>query len=146
MNTKTILRCLIISEIALTLIGVATDIILEKTLPQEIQQYIMRTKEIDLTFMQVLGGGIGLLMLIGLVVGWIGLWKLWRPARLIYTLCCILGMSIYLLIEPVVYYTPLGAVFSDLSVLAAGMILGIIYFSDLATHFMIGQTGSIEER
>ncbi|HTP67003.1 MAG TPA: hypothetical protein VMJ66_16540 [Geobacteraceae bacterium] len=139
MNTKAILRCLIVAEIAFVQVGVAIDIILEKTLPQELQQYIMRAKETGMTFTQLLGFGIGLLMLIGLVVGWIGLWQLWRPARLIYTLCWILGMSSYLLIEPVVYYTPLGAIFSDFAVLAAGMIIGLIYFSDLATHFVKGQ-------
>lgn len=134
-TSRTVLRFLVVAEAAFVLMGVVSDLVLEDRLPQEIQQYIARTEAADMTLTQIVGYAVGLPLVIGVIIGWIGLWRLWRPARFIYTLCWLLGLPLYLLFEPAVCYTPLGAIFNELSVLAAGIILGVVYFSDLAAHF-----------
>ena len=135
MNQISILRCLVATEALLGLIGIVADSAGERLLPIEIQQYLARSINADLTSSQATGLGLGVLVVIGVIVGWIGLWRLWRPARLIYTVSWLGGVPLILLLDPVVYYTPIGAMFSEYSILAAGAILGVIFFSDLAEHF-----------
>lgn len=135
--TPRLLRRLILAEVVCGLTSVVFDLALEDSLPAEIRRYIARSDQATLSAVQVIGYGLGSILLIGLMIGWIGLWRLWRPARRIYTICWLLGVPLYLLIEPVLYYTPLGAMFSEYSVLAAGMTLGVVYFSDLSLHFAV---------
>ncbi len=136
MNMKKVLHLLIIAEIVFASLGIIIDLYLEKTLPQEIQEYIVRSEMAEITYSQFFAVIFGVLLIILLIVAWIGLWKLWRPARRLYTLCWLCGLPIYLFLEPVVYYTPLGAIFSEICTLSAGMIFGAIYFSELKMTFM----------
>jgi hypothetical protein len=135
MKHTTILRILIAVEVSLGVLGIAADFALETMLPAPIQDYIAKSANSDLTLGQASGLGIGVLLIIGLIVGWVGLWKLWRPARTIYTICWLAGVPLYLLLDPVVYYTPAGAMLGEYSVLAAGAILSLVFFSDLSSHF-----------
>ena len=135
MRYAKILRLLIAAEILLGVLGIAADFAGETKLPIEIQYYIARSAEADPTFAQLAGLGIGVTLIIGLIVGWIGLWRLWRPARTIYAVCWLAGVPLYLLLDPVVYYTPVGAMLDEYSVLAAGAILSLAFFSELALHF-----------
>ena len=116
--------------------AIILDLFLEKYLPPEFQQYIARTNEADLTALQIFGGVVAVSVIFGQIVAWIGLWKLWKHARLLYTLCLIIGVPLYLLLEPVVYYTTVGAIFGQLTTLAEGMILGMLYFTDLKNYFL----------
>ena len=126
---------LIAAEVLLGVFSIAADFVGETMLPTEIQDYIARSTESDLTLAQASGLGIGVILIIGLIVGWVGLWRLWRPARSIYAICWLAGVPLYLLLDPVVYYTPVGAMLSEYSVLAAGAILSLIFFSDLSPYF-----------
>jgi hypothetical protein len=126
---------LIAAEIVLGLLGITADFAGETKLPIEIRNYIARSSEADLTLAQLSGFGVGMVLVIGLIVGWVGLWRLWRPARTIYAVCWLAAVPLYLLLDPVVYYTPLGSMLSEYSVLAAGAILSLVFFSDLAGHF-----------
>lgn len=130
-----ILRLLIAAEVSLGVLSIAADFTLERNLPTGIQSYIAKSAESDLSLAQAWGLGIGFLLIIGLIVGWIGLWRLWRPARTIYTICWLAGIPLYLLLDPVVYYTPIGAMLSEYSVLAAGAILGLVFFSEFSSYF-----------
>ena len=135
--TPRLLRCLILAEVVCGLTSAVLDLALEDRLPAEIRQYIARADETAISTVQWMGYGLGIVLLMGVIIGWIGLWRLWRPARRIYTASWLLGMPLYLLLEPVSYYTPIGAMLSEYSVLAAGMILGITHFSDLSAHFTV---------
>jgi len=135
MKTTTILRLLIAAEIVFGLLEVAADLTTVTFLPVEFQQYIENEVEVDLSIMGGLGLGAAMLLLVGVFVSWIGLWRLWRPARTIYTVCWIASVPIYLILDPVAWNTPLGAMFSELSILAAGAIISLLYFSDVAEHF-----------
>jgi hypothetical protein len=126
---------LIASEIIFGVLGITAHFAGETKLPIEIQNYIARSSEADLTLAQLSGLGIGIVLITGVIVGWVGLWRLWRPARTIYAVCWLAGVPLYLLLDPVVYYTPLSAMLSEYSVLAVGAILSLVFISDLAPHF-----------
>ena len=89
----------------------------------------------DLSTTGVVGLGIGMLLLAGMIVGWVGVWRLWRPARMIFTASWIAAVPIYLMLGPVVWYTPLGAIFNDYSTLAAGAIISLLFLTDVSNHF-----------
>ncbi len=132
---KKILRILIVAEVVLGSVGVVVDMLLEKTLPEEMQDYIVSSEIAEIGFTQSIGLIFGTLLIILLIVAWVGLWNLWRHARLLYTVCWVLGPLLYLVLEPVVYYFPLGATLSDYSILTSGIILGIIYLTELKYNF-----------
>jgi hypothetical protein len=125
-----ILRILIITEIVFTILEITFDIVFEKSLPPKFLEYIASTETVEISTNEAVGLIISVVLIVVTIVSWIGLWRLWRPAKLLYTLKCLLGPIIYLILEPVVYYTPLGAFFSEYAVLSAGAILSIIYFTE----------------
>lgn len=133
--TPRLLRGLVLVEVACGVSSAVLDLVFENTLPAEIRQYVARAENTPLSTVQMAGYVWGVILSIGMIVSLVGLWKLWGPARQLYTGCWLLGVPVYLLIEPVFYYSPVGAMLSEFSVLAAGMILGVIYFSDLSAHF-----------
>ncbi|MBA4150166.1 MAG: hypothetical protein H0X66_18820 [Verrucomicrobia bacterium] len=136
---KSILRYLIVAEISLITSSVVADLVLEHTLPTEIQHYISRSAETPITSLEAVGLGLGILLLLLMLIAWVGLWRLWKPARLLYTLCWLFGVPLFLLLDSAVYYTPLGAALSEYAILSAGMILGLLYFSDLSSNFSIAE-------
>lgn len=130
MPLKKILRILILAEIILGLLSLAAEVFEEGVAPSP---NVVDMPDVTLDYIGTFGA---ILCLVGIIVGWIGLWRLWRPARTIYTLSWILGPTFaYLVLRLSDYQTPLEAFFSGFSSVAAGMILGLTYFSDLATHF-----------
>jgi len=135
MKFTKLLRICIIAEIFFIIFEVILELLLENSLPTELLDYIARTDKLDITFSQWLSLGICVPLIALLIVSWIGLFRLWRPSRFLYTLCCVLGLSLYPLLEPVVFYTPYGAMISDLSMTNTGLILGIIFLTPLKSHF-----------
>jgi hypothetical protein len=65
---------------------------------------------------------------------WIGLVTFWRYARRLYVVSCFFSMLLVLLSGPHVQ-TSVGAMFNEMSALVGGVIVGLIYFSDLARRF-----------
>ena len=133
--TTKLLKLGILVEVVCVLGTVVLEAILEDTLPNEIRLYIARNDKAEMTSVQMVGYGIGLVLLAGMIVSWIGLWRLWRPARTIYAACWLLGILLYLVMEPAYYYTPVGVILSEYSTLAGGFVLGLLYFSDVSVHF-----------
>ena len=130
MPHKKILRILILAEIILGLLSSAT---------RAFEAEIVAPPGADLEFdgaWSPIGAFLGILCFGALIIGWIGLWKLWRPARMIYTLSWVFGPAVvYLALRIWNVQTPTEAFFGEFVGVAAGMILGLTYFSDLAKHF-----------
>ena len=133
MNLRIVLRMLIATEIVLAIALIAFELSFEHRLPSELRAYLNERSEQwttnDLGFLWA-----GAPLFLGLVIGWIGLWRLWRPARLIYTLFWLAFLPLGLLSGPSVT-SGLGSALGELSTLSAGAILGIIYCSDLRHAF-----------
>jgi hypothetical protein len=71
---------------------------------------------------------------IAMIVAWIGLWRLWRRARAIYLYSWFAGLLLTAFVGPVVF-SGVASMLSDAALLSAGLILGLIYFSDLCHAF-----------
>ena len=125
-----VLRVLILAEVAFGLLWVVATELLKSSLPPELQRFVQQQKSRELGVDFWLSG-CGFLLV---VVGWIGLWRLWWRARAVYSAGWLLGVVTTLFKGPRVYPGPPGAA-ALLSTIAAGLILGIIYFSDLRQRF-----------
>jgi len=77
-----------------------------------------------------------LILSLVLVIAWVGLWLLKHWARVVYTTAIVLGVVATFFVGPVVS-PALAAAFSGVSDLAGGIILGIIWFSELRSRFEV---------
>lgn len=133
MPLKTLLRVAILGEILLGVSGAVLDIALESALPEPLRNYLAGQTESWTTADSIMLF-VGIPMFIVMIVGWIGLWRLWRPARAIYLYSWLAGLLLTAFPGPVVS-SAVGYLLSDASVLCAGLTLGLIYFSDLRHAF-----------
>ncbi len=65
---------------------------------------------------------------------WIGLLASWRHARRLYLACMVMSVVLDLTSGPVVL-TSVGAAFRMLDGVVSGVVLGLVYFTDLARRF-----------
>jgi hypothetical protein len=132
MDLVRVLRTLVAAEINLVVIGAVAGIFLTDDLPDLLQQYLALEEE-STAFS---GGRIAFYVVaLGLLIaGWVGLWLLKPWARLAYTAASVLSVLIDPMIGPSVMHG-LEYMLSDLSTLAAGMTLALIWFSPLAARF-----------
>jgi hypothetical protein len=134
MNLPKLLRIFIVAELLFLIAGIVSDWILQSTLPVELQAYINDSDAAPISNMEI--GFLLLLVpvLILFIVSWVGLWRLLRWARLLYTIAW--GMSLPLVVPVGPYImTGLGYTFETTSTLFGGVILGLTYFSDLRHSF-----------
>ena len=130
--TPKLLRGLILVEAVCFVVG---SLLPDKSFPPEIQACIARTNQLPQSSYQQLSEGVGFLLLAGMFISWIGLWNLWPPAKWLYSICWLLGLSLYGLMEPVYYYDPSGAVLNEGATLAGGAILALLHVSSLSVRF-----------
>ena len=134
MPLKTLLRVAILAEILLAAVGLMAEIVLEPRLPEPLRNYLAAEGEKSWSTIHTVMLVLAVPMLIAAVVSWIGLWRLWRPARPIYLYLSIAGLLLTAFLGPSVA-SAVGSMFSDACTLTAGFILGLIYFSDLRHQF-----------
>jgi hypothetical protein len=133
MPLKTLLRLAIVAEVLFGMLGAVADIMLERHLPEPLREYLAAESESwSSTDTAVLL--IAVPVLIALIVAWIGLWRLWPPARPLYLYSWIASIVIVAFTGPAVS-SAVGYMFGEGAILAAGFILGLIYFSDLRHAF-----------
>ena len=133
MPLKTLLRVAILAEVLLGVFGTLLDIALESRLPEPLRNFLATESEswsATDNFMLC----VGVPMLMAMIVGWIGLWRLWRPARPIYLCSWLTGLLLTSFTGPVVSSAVAQMLF-DAATLFAGLILGLIYVSDLRNAF-----------
>lgn len=134
MNFVRLLRQLIATEIGFVVLAAGSGIWLSDTLPEQLQAYLSAQNGAAwssadsftaLVFVPLAG-------LLG--AGWIGLWKMKRWARAVYTTAWGLGLLTLPLLGPSVAHG-LEYALGDVATLVAGMILSLIWFSPLAERF-----------
>ena len=69
-----------------------------------------------------------------LLVSMIGLWVLWRPARMLFT-AYLLCLAVAIVLSGPLVESPLTSVLAFMNTIISGLILGMIYFSPLREHF-----------
>jgi len=69
-----------------------------------------------------------------LLVSMIGLWVLWRPARMLFT-AYLLCLAVAIVLAGPLVESSLTSVLAFMNTIISGLILGMIYFSPLREHF-----------
>jgi|SRR5688500_18716296 len=134
MPLQKILRISIITEIASALSGVVVDFAFASRLPEPLRDYVESESEAAWSTSDTLLVVSWLPILIGIVAGWIGLWRLWPPGRSIYLCSWLASVVVTAFCGPVVSLAP-ATVLLEVSTLAAGLTIGLIYFSELRHAF-----------
>lgn len=136
MSLDKLLRIFIVAEFIAGILSVYTDFAFRSSLPGPLQQYLLMESQ------RAPGTGdaillvLFLILLVIFVVAWVGLWMFKRWARTVYTTACVLYLVATLAGGPVVS-AALAATFSAVSTFAGGIILGMIWLSDLRSRFEV---------
>ena len=136
MNKNRLLWMLVATDVLLAFASVGAEGFFGWTLPPPLAEY-NHTRFTGISISRV-GDVIHLLLLATTVLcafaAWIGLVSYWRFARRLYLVSLALSILLILLSGPRVE-TSIGAMFSAMNALVGGVILGLVYFSDLARRF-----------
>jgi hypothetical protein len=136
MAHTTALRAFIVVEFVSNLLAICADLALESTFPEPLQEFLLTREQGPIRAATLLVFGA---LFIALVVSWISLWLLKPWARMLYTAVVIIFLVFTLFLGPVVT-SSLGEVLSTISTLASGLILGLVWFSELRSRFERPQT------
>lgn len=134
MELRRVLRTLIVAEVAIMVLSIAVEIIAEQFLPEPLRAWLEREVESPTTVADVVLLLVALPLLAAIVVSWVGLWRLWRPARWIYLLAVVAALLLEAVAGPWIYSGP-GAALSTAQSLISGMIVALVYFTPLSAAF-----------
>ena len=127
---------LVAADVLLAFASVGAEAFFGWTLPPSLAEYT-HTRFTGFTISSA-GGVIQLFLLATTVLlafgAWIGLVSYWRFARGLYLVSWATWILLILLSGPRVR-TSVGTMFSEMNALVGGVILGLVYFSDLARRF-----------
>jgi hypothetical protein len=133
--TKQLLRLTILLQACCALATLVLDAVFHARLPAEILEYALRAEEAPLSLVQQIGYGLGLLVLLGFIGSLIGLWKMQPSARSLYTVCLIVSLLLFFVLEPAYCFSAPGFAVSQCALLVSGFTLALLYFSDLSVQF-----------
>jgi hypothetical protein len=127
-SPRSVLRALVLGEAALTILAVAAELILEKTLPEPLRTYAASE---DLPTWLTLAG---LILMLLLVVSWVALWRLSPPAPLLYAAASA-GLQRPGPVRRPLHRTGVGETLSTISSWMTGAILALVFLSPLREEF-----------
>lgn len=134
MTSPKLFKALIALEISLALASVISHFILQSYLPQMLQSYLQSLDNVVFTLIDGLVFCFGLILILGYFVAWIGMWRFWKPARMLYLIVWIIGILSLPFSGPSV--SPgLSYMFGSASTFVAGSILSLAFFSSITTRF-----------
>jgi hypothetical protein len=134
MRRESILGLLIFCELAMCLATVVSDHALRAFLPGQLREYLSVAGRNAFRMPDVLFLVVWATMVVATIVGWIGLLNYWKPARAIYAVSWAATLAYTVLAGPIVR-TSVGGTFDSMTALVGGLILGLIFFSDLKDKF-----------
>jgi len=134
MRHVAILRVLILTNLVLILLEGVAHLALIARLPESLQAHARAQLDRSSSFHAAISDIYLIVFLGALVVAWVGLWKLQRWARGVYTAVCIVSLAITLFHGTLVTHA-VAAVLYSMSSITTGMLLGLIWFSDLRGAF-----------
>jgi len=132
MNFHTlVLRALVVTEWVVLLLGAAIVYLYDPELPAEVEDYLLaQTTAIPDAVLLVFS----VCVLAGAVAGSIGVFRLWRPARGLYTGATV-ALALSSLLEGAVITFPIDALALRIECYLTGMILGLLWFSEARFAF-----------
>jgi len=125
-----ILRYFIVAEILLVALMLAAAFVEDRFLPPLLQQYQESISSDELSSTDILWLAIGIPALIVSIVAWVALWRGWRIGRRLYTIAWVAFLPTIAFTGPLVQTGPVSCLDTLLSAIG-GVILGLLYFSDL---------------
>ena len=134
MDSRRALRVLIVTEIAMAAAAVIAALVEQRFLPEPLRHWLEQDAERPLTTSEIVFAVLIVPLFGALVVSWIGLWRLWKPARRLYLFTVACGMAATLLTGPQVS-SAIGSALSTAASMATGAIIALVYFSPLSVAF-----------
>jgi hypothetical protein len=135
MNKSHLLRILVAANVLLAFASVGAEAFFGWTLPPELAQYERARLAIDFSnpiyVLRVLMIAVTSLLAFA---AWIGLASFWRHARGLYLVSWATWIF-FVLFAGARVRTSVGSAFGVMEALVAGVIVGLVYFSDLAGRF-----------
>ena len=136
MNKGRLLWMLVLADLLLSFASVGSEAFFGWTLPPALLAY-QHSRVTDFSI-----NGIGDVMQLGLLAAaclvafaaWIGLVGYWRYARGLYLLACGIWLM-QVVFEGAVVMLGISLAFRMLNALVSGLIIGLVYFTDLARRF-----------
>jgi hypothetical protein len=143
MNKTQLLRTLVVANVLLAFASVGGEAFFAWTLPPALADYT-HARFSDFSVMSAGGGLQFLLLATGTLCAfgaWIGLLNYWRFSRRLLLISLAITLLHVLLAGPSVR-TSVSVMFSLMSSVVGGAILGLVYFSELARRFEIAPVES----
>lgn len=143
MSRERVLTTLVVFDVLLAFAVIGAEMFFGWTLPGSLREHVVSQMQLPSTPWEVglvalWAGSVGLT-----VASWIALLSFWWFARRLYLVAWTTWVLLTLLSGPSVL-TSVGAMFSTLEAVVAGMILGLVYFSDLSRYFERRAAGVVE--
>jgi hypothetical protein len=122
------MRVLVLGDIALTVAGVAAEVILEETLPEPVRM-VEASRELPTALLIA-----GSILLLFMAVSWVALWRFWSRAHILYAATCA-GFLAAGLFTGYHISTAVGETFGSISSVVTGAILALAFLSPLREEF-----------
>ncbi len=135
MKQKRILILAVLSEWLLIAMAVTAAFSLESSFPEPLQAYLAEEAKRDTTSWEWALTGIDIANFVLNFVSSIGLLFLRSWARILYTVTLLLSSILWLFFDGPTIHSSIDGLFSDLSLIAAGFLICLIWFSGLAPCF-----------
>ena len=134
MRNDRALLILVLADFALVMFTIAAEFALRSTLPHPLRGFAS-SPEWSLADIALFPWWFAIVG--ATVVSWIGLLNYWWPARMLYVGAWVAWLVLVALSGPSVM-TAVGAAIETAEHLVGGLIIGLVYFSDLSRRFEEG--------
>ena len=134
MRARAALRWLVIVSFLLGAFVIAVGFLQTPFLPEALQQFERDSAASTLSLRDLLLLCFAVPLLIFSIVVYVALWCGWRSGRRLYTISLVLSIPLCLMLGPQVE-SALLYTFEGVAWLVAGLILGLLYFSELRDFY-----------
>jgi len=132
MSRERTLVWLVAADVFLAFSGIGVEMFFNWTLPAPLREYAHGSGAFSLCQFGLLA--LWAMTSLSAIAAWVGLLNYWWFARRLYVISCAAWLTLILCSGPSVA-TPLSHMLHMLNALVGGMILGLVFFSDLSNRF-----------
>lgn len=130
------LRLLVIADILVTAIGIVLGLTLERFLPEPLRLYLDAEMNAPIGPSEIAFLVLAIPFAITMMVAWIGLLRVWRHAPSLY-LVATAGMIAFEVLSGPTVMTSFESALQSASSVLSGVILGILYFSEIGESYRL---------
>jgi len=125
---------LVLADVVLVTLTIVAELVFNRTLPRALRDYQLASSTPPWSLTDIALFGVWLIIAATTIVAWLGLLLHWKHGPALYAGAWALMLVLVLLSGPSVMTGP-GAMLFTLESLIGGMILGLVYFSELRLQF-----------